>query len=510
MNQFSLASSLASTLASPKRVIGMLHRVKLMIRDDVVIESHPTQIAVFDTSTSKTVEYKLDNETNELDFLLGRFPIAWRKLKDDEVVPEGVLPHHLIQKEKGSGVERSVPVSFDGLQAGDCVLTQMGGSGQNFTFALSRRSEKIGATVSWVNATLFKRLCDEHGIIRAKYKETSDDGKRSEIGLDHTAVIALAKISSDSFHEVDIKARELILLRGLYQTFIETQGARIGCEQRLRQRAIGKIFCTTEGEYPEGAVEDKIKEVLANSAVLSAFKKEERQAVKDLEEALSSMSVWKNVFEPIQGVGPRIAARLVVSVGDIGRFETESKLTAFLGAHVLKSDGKKFVRGEKPENGILARRRTGQLSNWQPEGRQALYLVADQFVRRPDSVWGKKLRVYKANFRAKHPYPQVWEKDAKGVVICKHDLLPEKHKRTMGGWELMQDDGSFLVVKGATKYNDGHIHKMAIWRAITRFVRFLFKAWKRSDRGIVTVPSLENQVDVNSKAGDVDDFKEAA
>jgi len=86
----------------------------------------------------------------------------------------------------------------------------------------------------------------------------------------------------------------------------------------------------------------------------------------------------------------------------------------------------------------------GNTANWHSDGRQGLYLLSEQWNRRPDSLWGQKLRENKAKFRAK--YPEVIE-----------------------------------VIEGGRKrrlYSKGHIQNMARWRTITQFVCWLYSAWR--------------------------------
>jgi hypothetical protein len=79
------------------------------------------------------------------------------------------------------------------------------------------------------------------------------------------------------------------------------------------------------------------------------------------------------------------------------------------------------------------------MSNWSPAARQAMYLLAEQWVKRPDSFWGRKLKENKARLRVIHP--------------------------------------EILEVEGKKRYTDGHIHKMACWRTATQFVRKLANDW---------------------------------
>lgn len=246
---------------------------------------------------------------------------------------------------------------------------------------------------------------------------------------------------------------------------------------------------------------------------------------------MRATDVWREIFEPIQGCGPRIAAGLIAAIGTVQRFEVSpdaaamqasytrgaaaerlgrldedaylvrdpaspplsryhltvrlrdwkrdhvdpegaaalgeavrchqersrlrrkarqrgiAKLAAFCGVHVLRGGKYQDVPPEKS----FPRRRGGALANWNTLARQALYLLGDQFNRRPDSPWGQRLIAAKARLRAIHPEP---------VVVKKNG----------------PDD------KGTKRYTDGHIHKMAIWRTLTRFVSWLFREWRRLER----------------------------
>ena len=161
--------------------------------------------------------------------------------------------------------------------------------------------------------------------------------------------------------------------------------------------------------------------------ILRAIFKEEEAREVELRRAVRALDVWRELFESVEGCGEVLAAGIITSIGDIRRFATMPKLKAFCGVHVL-SDGR------------FARKRAGTVANWNPTARQALYLLADQWVKRPNSERGIKYREYKAKFRAKH--------------------------------------SEVIVVDGKKRYTDGHIHKMAIWRTITKFVEHVFKKWK--------------------------------
>ena len=212
--------------------------------------------------------------------------------------------------------------------------------------------------------------------------------------------------------------------------------------------------------------------------------------------------MWQ-LFEPIEGVGELTAAPLIAAIGDINRFPSDSHLKAFLGMHTLRLDGQKFGKGECPQvgNSVFARRRQGQLSNWNQEGHQALYLMSVQFLMwRKESPWGLAAQAVKLRMQARHPCPQVWQKSIgeKGKIVRKVDLIPGACKRVQGGWEVTHVvDGEEVteVIKGVTKYNPAHINKMTAWRTMTKFVEWLYRAWKATEKD-KELPALPYQEDV--------------
>ena len=250
--------------------------------------------------------------------------------------------------------------------------------------------------------------------------------------LDDGFILAkMVKAKPEEFYPVFVRERALTWLRECYRRRTDVMKARIGCEQRLRQRYIGTLFCNSSGKYPEGAIEQEFDKVKANDAVLTAFEIEERAADLALKRACEALPIYNEIFGPISGVGPSIAGRLIASIQDIRRFETKWKLRKFCGVHCMT-------------DGSFPRRRTGQTSNWNPDCRQALFLLGDQFNRRPGTVWGDKLRENKVFYRTKYPMP------------------------------IEVENGKGKKVK---KYTDGHIHKMAIWKTLGEFVEWLFQEW---------------------------------
>ncbi|MES3031069.1 MAG: transposase [Patescibacteria group bacterium] len=416
------------------RTIGIRHRVKRTADG----EASPTLICI--REGEKEQSHELDTEQEEMDFLLGRCPIKYRACTPEEDI--STFPVHHVQwraaEQEDVGVLRhasqcryavgeilsevasKVPSHYIGIKAGDTVAMVLGGSGDYFAFALSAKLSKMNGAVLRIPPVKLQTY-------------------RGEVKKDGDAVLLarLASSHTDDFYPTEIRDRRVIIIRCQYQDWVTAMQARIACEQRLWARHIGLTFCSEEGGFPEGTLQKEFEARKANDPILQNLQLEEARADKALKKAVEALDVWKEVFDGIPGIGHRIAARLIHSVIDIRRFPTETKLCAYLGVHVLK-DGK------------FPRRRKGGTSNWQPEGRQALYLLAEQLVRQKDrTAWGAYFLKRKAALRDIHPV------------------------------EVL-DTGT-----GKKRYTKGHIHKMAIWRTLTRFTEFLYREWKKVEESAV-------------------------
>lgn len=97
--------------------------------------------------------------------------------------------------------------------------------------------------------------------------------------------------------------------------------------------------------------------------------------------------------------------------------------------------------------GIFPRRRAGSHAKWNNDARTGFYLLGDQWNRRADSEWGQRLRQNKDMYRERHPE--------------EIEVIENGKKRK--------------------KYTKGHIHRMAVWRTITEFAKWLFAQWYKLD-----------------------------
>lgn len=356
------------------RYIGIRHRVKKSAEG----EAKPTMVALLEGEGDFLITYELATETDELDFLKGKFPIAWRDTQEDEnLVP--FPPHHIKKRKiKDSEEEKTrVPSSYEGYRPGDVVGMILGGSGDRFAYALSKKGESIGGQVFRLPPFILK--------------ERRGDAPKDD---DHIVLATLISQSPELFYLVRPRDQQTICLQEAFKAYRDAQKARIACEQRLYQLIIGKIFLSESGMYPEGLVEDEYDRQKVSDVILLSLEKEEVSRKKELFKLVHENPVWQEILEPIKGCGERIAAGLISATGDIRRFSSKSKLVKYFGVHVM-------------QDGRFPRKRKGELANWMAEARQSLYLLGGLFNRLPDSEWGEKLRRYKQNITSRHPEPEV-------------------------------------------------------------------------------------------------------
>lgn len=535
------------------RHIGIRHRTKKTAKG----EARPTQVFVKSGQVTKRLE--LETETNELDFVLGIYPVSFREPNDGEDISRIArrflktrklkkgedpkdFPQHLLVTfpgEKRPQLVTKVPLSYDGFRSGDIVAMSLGGSGDRLAFALSRRGLQIGASIIRIPPNALK-------------KERGEGDKNDDAKL----LAQLVERQPSLFYETGIRDRQLIKVRESYRALMDAMKDRIACEQRLRKRLIGAIFLSDEGKYPEGSIEDEFDERKASDAILLNLVNEEQNRQFELENMLSNLDIFTTIFEPVEGCGPRIAARLISSIVTARRFEVQpdqmamSELRKKIGECLVlgkyyedkpnaeplfpanhngfmriqavakwkrengkaeesaileeavdhmqerrgltrqarqKSEAKfrKYCGVAPSSDGKFLRHRVGEVGSWSPDCRQALFLLGDQCNRRPDSVWGKKLRENKELLRRKHPEIECsvcgvpWEQCA----LKKPEYLAAVGEKVAA---VMKSG------KHVRRYTNGHIHKMAIWKTAAQFVDWLFGEWRKIEGGTPVQSSVKD------------------
>lgn len=534
------------------RTIGITHRRK-QTREE---QARPTKVAIGQEDGTVT-EHELHVATDELDFLKGTFPVKWRKFGDGEEVawfsedtPEGVRPHHCKWRKikededvttipagrvrqtvdrKGlpvTEVATHMPTSFDGLASGDRVAMLLGGSGDRFAGGLSRRGERIGAVVFRIPPNSLKRLRQAEGTDK-------DD--------DHLTLASLLerKLAEGGdtrpFYWLRPRDRANIRVKEHFSLRMFAMKDRIRCQQRIQQAAEGRIFLNEEGEYPEGRLEDALKQLQANDAILQGLIEEEERRAQELRAAVWAHPMWDAMFADIKGVGERLAAGFIVAVADIRRFWEDPdpvEMQAFAERRELL-----LRQGRFEEDVDKVRDRIGSdashfrliqlVRTWKREhGKEAEAAALDEALacfaerkklrKRAGQRGMYNLRAHcgvhvlqggkyegtppeKSFPRQRHGRAANWHPAARQALYL---LVTEQFNRAPNsewGQRLrhykaqlraahpetveyeIKVDGRKVTKK---RYTNGHIHTMAVWRTATKFVDHVYREWSRIERQV--------------------------
>ena len=300
------------------RIIGIRHRVKKTVDG----EARPTQVCVLHTDGTMET-YDLDDEQAEFDWKSGKTPIEYRRVNPtDDLSP--YAPRHLKTRaiKKGEDVESipaqlligsgkqkrvvtHVPVRFDGLTEGDHVAMSMGGSGDFLANAIAGRAEeRMG------NDTAIFRI--PPGSLNLARPGSKDD--------DAENLAILLRDQPDLFFRVNKRDRLLIELAEAYRAFMAAMVARGGGEQRLIEQSRGKVFVQPGGDFEEGDITLLYARAKASDETVQALQDAEDKRIGDLENVLQNLDVYREILQPIEGIGPRLSARLLASVATIRRF----------------------------------------------------------------------------------------------------------------------------------------------------------------------------------------------
>lgn len=416
-----------------RRFIGIVHRVKRTAEG----EARPTMVCV--ASGEKKTIYELETVTDELDFKRGILPVEfrepqpeenlslflprqlkWRKIKKGEDVSG--LPADWLKKDDGALFRLTkVPCEFDGLRPGDTVVMLLGGSGDKLAYCIANASERIGCRLLRIAPARFKDFRCE------------PDNKTE----DHILLTEVIQRHPELFQPIIPRDLETIRVRCLFNSRQDAMKDRIASAQRLWKRTEDHAYFADEDLAPELEIEDLYRENEASSRVLQAGIEEEKKREAEMRAHIRSLEIWQKLFAGVEGCGERIAAPIIAFIGDIRRFPTAAKFKAYCGV-------------APTAEGEFRRQRRGGVANWSGDIRQAMYLLFEQAIKRPNSVWGQVVIAEKARLRQKYPEVVVAERD--------NPAHPGQKKKVK-------------------LYTDGHIHNKARWHVLGKFCEWLYKEW---------------------------------
>lgn len=517
------------------RVIGIVHRIK-ETKDQ---EKQPTMVAI--SAGKKTVAHKLATETDELDFLLNRFPVKWRdvtshqedlkpfqwrhlkwrKLGETERIEEFADPHVRFTKKKGAKVYEvvdQVPEVYEGLKAGDAVAMYLGGTGDRLAAALSRRGEEISARVFRIPSMVVK---DRRG-------EASKDDDCFLLATMLTEKLASGAKDMRPFYLVRPRDRLSITLKEAVDLRQRAMENRIACGNQIYSATIGTIFLSEEGMYPDGEIEDICNKAKANDTILAGLLAEEKRRELDLKRIIRATPMWP-LFEKLKGAGPMTAARLIAAIADIRRFKVEPDPDAIAASYreskKLEALGKFVEDQDKVMDRVTAATTPFQLlqmvRSWKQQNgkmQEAIFLTQAiachkqraKLRRKAKDRGMYKLRAFCGVFvkqggkykdvPAEKSFPRRrtgeqcnWHPLARQAfyLLCEQfnrrpitpwgqKLLHKKALRRVAHPEPVQVD---VIEKGKPakkwRHTDGHIHQAGIWKTATQLCDWLFNEWTR-------------------------------
>jgi hypothetical protein len=136
-------------------------------------------------------EIELPDDTAELDFVLGRFPVTYRAALEGEDL-SAFRPHQVKYVGKGESQKISVPTHFDGIQTEDLVGTLLGGSGDRMAAGISRRGREEGIMAFRIPA--FRLSADDPDLI-------------------HRALATALRDRPEDFYHIGARDRSLIRVK---------------------------------------------------------------------------------------------------------------------------------------------------------------------------------------------------------------------------------------------------------------------------------------------------------
>ena len=443
-----------TTTETTGRIIGIRHRRKRTTKE----EARPTQVAIL--VDGKIKRYDVEDETGELDFLLDRFPIEYRKVEDGEdlspfrphqvrwkkvkkaeveakTFPENLLRFDLFAK--SWMLATHVPTTFDGLKRGDTVAMTLGGSGDPLAYAMTNRALKLGGMTK---------------VLRVQPADLKRERSAADKNDDAELLTTLAQEKAELFYTTDQRDLDLIRVTDLWRQRIAVMKDRIACGQRILQQEIGRVFMNTAGEYPEGSVSLAIRKRQDNDKVFSAVEEEEVRVIRELTRAIERLDVYQQVFGQVEGVGPLLAARIIPEVRDIRRFAPEHPMAEI---EALRAEGTRLqaearvdedavkvterIAEMDPKNAQYRYRRLQLIRDWKrANGKEA----GAELIER--ALEGKK-RIHALRTRARMQAIARFTKYC-GVHVNPDGTFP-RHRRGMGSdnrWSPEARQGFFLFV----------------------------------------------------------------
>ncbi|MBI4276253.1 hypothetical protein HY629_00225 [Candidatus Uhrbacteria bacterium] len=284
--------------------------------------------------------------------------------------------HRVVLLEKDKDKDEFV----EKLTADDSIFLQLGGQADRFALACAKQSAHVFRVP-------LHRMAREESATGGHGDETTELAHRRRLA---EALFAAAQAQRDNFYPVAEKDIDILNAAQSLRNWRLMQKARIGLHNRVAQLYRDLYLVrdrkeeTIEEFFLRMATEDEkifedidlevrpeyIRSMAQYNIPEEGVAKREELLARKIAKELKKLPLYREVFEPIYGMGPLIAGRIIAGMSDVRRFLTPWKLRALAGYHHMP-------------DGSRARRQTGKTYNVNQLLKQGVWLWTQQIVKSP-------------------------------------------------------------------------------------------------------------------------------
>ena len=301
----------------------------------------------------------------------------------------------------------------------DLLFIEMGGMNGPFCLRALERGMRVYRIPSFHLVRISPKEVKVPG-----YGRKVEENRRRRARL----LMELAQTSPRLFYPMLPPDEAVVLIKMYIQTYLTLQ-------QRLRIPAqLRRVIMRIDFAWlPETNAKEliNIRNLLANPADIDYYLKLEKQLLQAIKKELPRVPIWNAFLKDIPGIGPSLSARLIGTIEDIRRFPKRDSLRAYASWSVTpEGTYPRFRRGE------------GQGPKFNPELRQALFLVGNQIVwRGAKNPYNSLYYQKKAYYRNRDPEASAitCERRARRAAVSK--FLDDFWK---AWWRIVEQEGQPL------------------------------------------------------------------
>jgi len=221
----------------------------------------------------------------------------------------------------------------------------------------------MGSTNAAVAAAAFRRGVDVRQISYVRAGGGGAERKR----FTPQDVLELVTANPGAFYRTFPQDGEVLAVVSAWQDLVLAMEGRKAYANQVRAllQARGLLAGVSSASEVKEEIERRVGTKDPQDPGMQAFMAQEKEAMAVLEKAVKASEVYRSVFEPVEGVGPRIAARFMVAIERVDRFATAEDLLRYAGMAPTK-DGK------------LPSRRRGAVLSRSPGLNNSCYMFQEQ------------------------------------------------------------------------------------------------------------------------------------